>query len=157
MNEKLNEVTSVTFSLGPGANISAGRACRLTEQDAAITVRIRYGHAHPGLCRDLNDFHRQILGVENRWAQAWDPSDPGRVDSAPKGLGMADVQWRIVPASKLPAAATCLPLEEQGRFVWMIRMGFATPQLITEMNEYLARITGDGLWVQRWSDRPDTH
>ncbi|WP_046505925.1 hypothetical protein [Streptomyces odonnellii] len=157
MNVKLNEVTEVKFEVGPGTNIPVGRACRLTEQDGAIAVRIRYGHAHPGLCRELNGFHRQILGVEGRWAQAWSPADPDRVDSAPQGLGMAQVEWRIVPASKLPAKATCLPLEEKDQFVWMIRLGLATPQLCAEMNAYLARITGDGLWVQRWSDRPDTH
>ncbi|MFJ5114200.1 hypothetical protein ACIQAD_26570 [Streptomyces sp. NPDC088551] len=61
-------------------------------------MAIRYGHAHPDLCRDLNDHHKQLLGAEGR----------------------------------------------------VIRSGLATPRLCDEMNEYLTRITWDGLWVQLW-------
>lgn len=148
---KVNEVTRVNFLLGgKKEGIPTGRACLLTEDDGAITVAIRYGHAHPDLCRDLDEYHQQLLGAEGRWAQTWGPEGVDRVYKAPEGLGLAHVAWRIVPARELPERLTCMPLEVQGRFAWVIRSGLATPRLCDEMNEYLTRITGDGLWVQRW-------
>jgi hypothetical protein len=146
---KINEVTQVVFEIDDKGRIPAGKACRLLEADGCITVLIRPGEAHPELCRQLNEYHRQILGTEGSWAQNWD-EQASRVDEAPQGLGIAKVEWRIVPGSELPTGKDCFPLEELGSFVWAIRAGRGSKKLCAEMNAYLARITGDGLWEQRW-------
>ncbi|MFJ2675067.1 hypothetical protein [Streptomyces sp. NPDC087525] len=145
------EVTRVQFKLVSRRKLPRGRACLLREEAGAITVSIRRGKARKRLCSTLNGLHGEILGRRGRWAQDWDEVDgPGRVDQAPKGLHLAHVEWRIVPAAYLPPGVPCLPLEEKGRFVWLICEGYASPQVCEEMNAYLARITGDGLWRQRW-------
>ncbi|MFI5755658.1 hypothetical protein [Streptomyces sp. NPDC051569] len=146
---KINEV-QVQFHLGAAERrIPAGRACHLQETDGAIAVLVRHGEATQSFITRMNELHRVILGAEGHWAQHWN-AGTDRVDAAPKGLGIATVEWAIVPSSRMPRGVECLPLEEPGRFVWAIRAGSATPQLCAEMNTYLARITGDGLWVQHW-------
>ncbi|MFB6948927.1 hypothetical protein ACFV85_14780 [Streptomyces niveus] len=147
---KINEVTTVQFRTGTHVEIPADRVCRIVEDDGALTVHIKAGAAEQRLCDALNDLHRQILKTEGRWAQKWD-GQADRVDAKPQGLAQAEVRWRIERADRMPRGVDALPLEEEGRFVWLIREGLASDQLVTEMNAYLARITGDGLWEQRWS------
>ncbi|MFF1417441.1 hypothetical protein [Streptomyces sp. NPDC058280] len=146
----INESPRVSFEVGSRVSIPRHKVCRLIEQDGELAVHIRAGHADPQLCRDLSVFHRQLLGTEGRWAQTWDDKDPDRVNHPPQGLGLAEATWRIVPARMLPRGTSCLPLEARGWFIWVIRAGLATPRLCAEMNNHLARIVGDGLWVQRW-------
>lgn len=154
----IHEVTTVQFEVVSAMRqIPERRACILAEEAGAISVYIRDGHANKRLCDALNDLHKDLLGgAKGRWAQTWDDRDPQRVEVPPVGRGLADVQWKIVPASALPAGADCLPLEERGHFTWLIKEGFASQQLCDEMNVYLKRITGDGLWVQRWDDPPES-
>lgn len=153
---KINEVTTVEFRTGTRVEIAPGKVCRILEEDGALVVHIKQGEAEQDLCDALNDLHRQILGTEGRWAQSWDGRED-RADASPQGLRMAEVSWRLERADRMPRGDNCLPLEEEGRFVWLIREGLASPQLVAEMNDYLARITGDGLWVQRWGKRASSH
>ncbi|MFF2525934.1 hypothetical protein [Streptomyces liangshanensis] len=150
MQIKINEVTKVRFEVGVRGAIPAGRVCRIVEEDGGLTVHIRPGNASSRATSQLNQMHDQILGSEGRWAQAWDGGEPDRADRPAKGRGLAVVTWRIVTAHQLPRGMDCFPLEGEARFEWLFRPRAVTPQLCTEMTQYLARITGDGLWVQRW-------
>ena len=153
---KVNEAARFTLEVGAEEQIPAGRACRLIERDGAAIVYVRPGHAAPGLRTTMNAFLRVILEVDGRWAQIWD-CDAHRIDEAPKGLGLAEVEWQLTPGDLLPRGVPCVPLEEEGRFVWAIRGGLASQQLCREMNIYFKRLAGDGLWVQRWPDTDATH
>lgn len=144
----MQDVTEVRFEIVSDAHrVPAGRACRIDETDGVLVVQIRPPHATPALCQELNWHHRQILH-EGAWAQT--PVTAGRVEEPPAGLQIADVRWEIDSAGELPPQVPCLPLEGPGCFTWRIGKGHATQQLCDEMNEYLARIAGDGLWVQNW-------
>lgn len=146
---KINQVTTVEFRTGTRVAIPADRVCRILEEDGRLVVHIRTGAVEQRLCDALNLLHQQILGAEGRWAQNWDGTE-GRADAKPQGLHLAEVSWRLERADRMPDGVDALPLEEEGRFVWLIRDGLASQQLVDEMTEYLARITGDGLWVQQW-------
>ncbi|MFF2640352.1 hypothetical protein ACFVUB_11215 [Streptomyces niveus] len=153
---KINEVTTVEFRTGTRVEIPPGKVCRILEEDGALIVHIKQGEAEQRLCYALNELHRQILGSEGRWAQKWD-GRKDRADATPQGLRVAEVSWRLERAERMPRDVDALPLEEEGRFVWLIREGLASPQLVDEMTEYLARITGDGLWVQQWDKGASSH
>lgn len=149
---KINEVTTVEFRTGTPVDIPADRVCRILEEDGVLVVHIKSGEAEQRLCDALNHMHRQILGTAGRWSQKWD-GRADRADAAPEGLLLAEVSWRLEHADRMPTGVDCLPLEVEGRFVWLIRERLASDQLVAEMNDYLARITGDGLWVQQWGTK----
>ena len=150
---RINTAAQFNLTVGTAREVPAGRACRLIERDGSAVVYIRRGHAAPHLRTTMNDLLRVVLEVDGRWAQAWD-YDTHRIEQPPKGLGLAEVEWRVAPDELLPQGVPCIPIEEQGRFVWAIRGGLVSPQLCDEMNVYFKRLAGDGLWVQRWTGLP---
>ncbi|MFG2899559.1 hypothetical protein ACGFZH_21060 [Streptomyces zaomyceticus] len=97
------------------------------------------------MCVELNEFHRALL-AEKRWEQT-PITSPHRFEQPAEGLGIADARWE---RRALPAAVPCAPLEGLARFTWLIHEDDATERLCREMNRYLTRIVGDGLWRQNW-------
>lgn len=152
MNMLINEATRISFEIDRRAKIPAGKVCRLDEQDGGVTVLIRRGEARSNFCRTMTALHQQIQDADGPWGQTWDDGQRGsRVDESPQGLGLAECVWKIVSPARLPRGVDCLPLETPGRLVWAIRAGCASARLCDEMNAYMVRVVGDGLWVQRWA------
>ncbi|MEW1719813.1 hypothetical protein [Streptomyces sp. NPDC093109] len=153
--KKINKATRVTFHLDSAVPIPPGRVVRIVEGDGTLDVHVRKHEAKPELIAELNVLHAQILGAEEGWGQEWaDGAAADRADEPAENLEIADVYWRIARPGELPRRSLCTPLERKGRFAWVIRPGAATPQLCREMTAYLRRITGDGLWRQRWGGKP---
>lgn len=50
----------------------------------------------------------------------------------------------------LPGGRTVYPVEIEGELVWLVLRGEMSDKACSEMNEYLAFITGQGLWLQNW-------
>ncbi|NYE40729.1 hypothetical protein [Streptomyces fulvorobeus] len=153
---KVNPAAQFSLTVGTRGEISPRRVCRLVERDGSATVYIRRGHTAERLRDAMNEFLRVLLEVDGRWAQTWD-RDADRIERPPLGLGIAEIEWRIAPDALLPSGVPCVPLEERGRFIWAIRGGLASPEVIAEMNRYFKRLAGDGLWVQRWPGANPTH
>jgi hypothetical protein len=57
---------------------------------------------------------------------------------------------RMEFVDSLPGGRFVLPVETDGEIVWLVLRGQMTEQLFGEINEYLALITGNGLWSQNW-------
>ncbi len=64
----------------------------------------------------------------------------------------ANVRFKL--SDQLPDGMLHIPLEREGEFLWLIRTGHMTPELITEINKTLEHIIGNGLWEQRWGGDP---
>lgn len=50
----------------------------------------------------------------------------------------------------LPGGRAVMPVEEQGRFGWLVVQGHVTPQARSEMLSDLRHIVQSGLWRQDW-------
>ncbi|MFE9737304.1 hypothetical protein [Streptomyces sp. NPDC006477] len=142
----MNEVTEARYELVRGDRLPTGRVCRVQEAPGLAVVQILTGEATERLCDELNEFHRSIL-IEDRWIQT-PITDPDRIEHEAERLGVADAWWEL--RSDLPANILCVPLEQRARFTWLVRDGEASERLVREMNRYLKRIVGDGLWRQNW-------
>lgn len=51
----------------------------------------------------------------------------------------------------LPDGICVVLIERRGELVWLVRKGHMSEQLQEELNDVLAHIAGNGLWVQRWN------
>ncbi|MFE2556635.1 hypothetical protein ACFXGT_11455 [Streptomyces sp. NPDC059352] len=140
-------MTEARYELVDASKLPAGRVCRILEEPGLTVVRIMTGEATERLCEELNAFHRSIL-TEERWTQT-PITDPHRIEQPAEGLGIADAQWEL--DSSLPASIPCVLLEDLSRLTWLIHEDDATKRLCREMNRYLKRIIGDGLWRQNWT------
>src|SRR3954468_964599 len=105
-------------------------------------------HVREPLVWELNWIARQQVGM-GHWRQRW--TSDGRMQEAPKGLGIAMSRWEIVSSDRMPKGRHVFPVEEGGSCIWLIRGGSCTAALRDEHNQLLRRIAGDGLWVQAWS------
>ncbi|MFJ9027600.1 hypothetical protein ACIRQP_03590 [Streptomyces sp. NPDC102274] len=152
--EKLGEAPKVRFTTRPSVQIPAGRACRITEDKGALTVHIRAFHVASHFCDTMNVLCDQVM---EGWAQTWANDSPMRADEPPTGACLACVSWRIDQTGELPEGVDCFPLEKRGRFTWTIRKGVITDQLCAELNRYMERLVGDGLWVQKWEGAAPLH
>lgn len=73
------------------------------------------------------------------------PEDEGRTPDEDDAL---EVDMEFVDA--LPGGRAVMPIEEEGRFVWLVAPGHVSPQARTEMLKDLNHIIRSGLWVQNW-------
>lgn len=137
------------FKIVAADQLPPGRACRITEEEGSITVAIRRGDGTDDLCAQLVEYHGPLLG-QCRWVQTL-PASTKRIELPPQGLAIARASWQHIARHKLPSGAVCLPHERPGDFTWLLHEDHASDQLCTEMNRYLTRIVGDGLWLQRWT------
>jgi hypothetical protein len=128
-----------------------GKACDLREGRGWITARIPKRHATPSLLRQLTAKH-QLLLEQERWVQT-EPETSDRIEQPAEGHEIAEAFWHRLRGDKLPKGELCVFVELEGRIVWLVHEDHATQQLCDEINDYLARIVGDGLWRQRWPDR----
>jgi len=120
-----------------------GRVAYIDEVPGRADVHLLRGHATKAFCTRMNEMHKYILG-QPFWVQVWEPGVP-RLDGPAEGLGFGRARWELVPTGDV-----CTPIEREGAFVWLIREGHVSPQAVAQMNRYLQRIVGDGLWQQRW-------
>ncbi|MFD7978845.1 hypothetical protein [Streptomyces sp. NPDC059071] len=139
----------VRYEIARHNTLPTGRSCSITETDGLAVVQIRPGDATQALCDELNEYHR-IIFSEHRWFQT-PITDPQRLEQAPQGLAIAEAEWVIDHEGRLPAEIVVVPIENCARFTWLIRPNEASDQLAREMNRYLKRIVGDGLWRQNWT------
>ncbi|MFC8290040.1 hypothetical protein ACFUJ0_06240 [Streptomyces sp. NPDC057242] len=141
------KVTEARYELISGDRLPAGKVCRIQETPGLAVVEILTGEATERLCEELNEFHRSLL-AEERWLQT-PIVDPQRIEQAPEGLGIATAEWELRP--DLPTVLACAPIEKRNHFTWFIHQEHASTRLVREMNRYLLRIVGDGLWRQNWT------
>ncbi|MFJ2111975.1 MULTISPECIES: hypothetical protein [unclassified Streptomyces] len=133
----------------PDSELPQGRAVFLDEGPGWIRSRIGQSHITDEMRDPLAEKYRTVLVRQQRWVQTWGgDSDFGRLERPAENLGIAEAVWKIVPARRLLPGELCSPGEDDGRLVWSLRKGHVTPQLVDEMNVYLHRMVGDGLWIQ---------
>jgi len=125
------------------STLPPGKFVHIEEEPGRADVHLLRGHATKAFCTTMTEMHRYILGAPF-WVQVWEPGVP-RADGPIEGLGFAKASWELVPIGDV-----CTPIEREGGFVWLIREGHVSPQAVIQMNRYLERIVGDGLWQQRW-------
>lgn len=143
----MHEVSETRYELVKGRDVlPAGQVCRVLESSGLVVVQIHPLAATQVLCDELNAYHRVIHG-ERRWEQA-PGGAPNRVDQPAQGLTTAEARWVLDHRHRLPASVVCLPIEKRASFTWLIRPGEASEQLVCEMNRFLERVVGDGLWRQ---------
>jgi hypothetical protein len=94
-------------------------------------------HATKRLAGELNARHRVILG-ERRWEETDRAAHPA--------LRM----YRFALPGELPDDVPCASHEEEGAFVWLIRPGEMSPELMAKVNAWLADPDGGGRWRQNW-------
>lgn len=137
-----------SFELAHPELLPPGRACLLTELPDRITAHIGAPHASLPLLEQLTTQH-QVLLQQERWLQTgrW-YSD--RIDEPPQGRGIAEASWHLIPGADLPRGRLCLSVERRGSIAWLLHAEHATQQLCDEINAWLRRIVGDGLWRQAW-------
>lgn len=140
--------TSVVYHLAQPGQFPPGRLIHAQDRPGAIAdVYLHPLHVRSDLVWDLNWLNRQQVGY-GLWRQRWTAG--GRMLEPAEGLGYAESRWEIVPAAAMPRGRTVVPVEEEGGCTWLIRAGYCTAAARDEMNGLLARIAGDGLWLQHW-------
>lgn len=71
-------------------------------------------------------------------------------DAEEAGARPATPTARFMLVDSLPGGRYVFPVETDGEIVWLVLRGQMTEQLLGEINEYLALITGNALWSQNW-------
>jgi hypothetical protein len=94
-------------------------------------------HATKRLVDELNARHAIILR-ERRWEETDRPDHPG--------LRL----YRFARPGEIPDDMPCISQEEEGAFVWLIRPGEMSPELMAKVNAWLADPDGGGRWRQNW-------
>jgi hypothetical protein len=65
-----------------------------------------------------------------------------------------DVHIQFV--NSLPGGRAVMPVEEAGKFIWLVVHGHISPQAASEMETDLSHIIRSGLWRQNWQPpQPD--
>lgn len=139
---------SAVYHLGKSGQIPSGRLVHVDDQDGATAdIYLHPLHARSQLVWEFNLLTRHHVG-DGLWRQRW--TSEGRMQEPREGLDVAESRWEIVPASGMPRGRTVFASEEDGVCIWNVRSGYCTGELRDAMNEMLARIAGDGLWLQAW-------
>ncbi|WP_406157674.1 hypothetical protein [Streptomyces canus] len=77
-----------------------------------------------------------------------DEQPPAEEGHTPDEDHALEVDMEYVEA--LPGGRAVMPIEREGRFVWLVVEGHVSPQARTEMIKDLNHIIRCGLWVQNW-------
>ncbi|MFC7906413.1 hypothetical protein [Streptomyces nigra] len=57
---------------------------------------------------------------------------------------------KIEFVTALPDGRAVVPVEQEGKFAWLIAEGAMTEECRREMQAYLRHIVGTGMWTQNW-------
>jgi hypothetical protein len=95
-------------------------------------------HATERIISELNRRHAVILG-QHRWEETDRAAQPG--------LRL----YRFAQPGELPDDVPCESREEEGAFVWLVRPGEMSAELMAKVNAWLADPNGGGRWRQNWS------
>lgn len=147
-----NQTTSAVYHLGFQDRFSPGRLVHVEDHPGGwADIYLHALDVRNPLVSEFNRVTRHLVGC-GLWRQRW--TDDGRMQQAPRGLGIALSAWEIVPGNEMPRGYQVFPVEQDGSCIWLIRAGACTTALVDEMNAMLDRIAGDGLWLQGWYKRP---
>lgn len=143
--------TTVQYQIARLGQLPPGRVVDVTDRPGGhARILLHSLHASHRLADQLTHLHRHLIG-HGLWQQRW--TDDARMSRPPQGLCIAVARWEIVPARAMPSGHSCMPVEEDGSCIWLIREGHCTRALRDQMNQTLERVAGDGLWFQRWRPR----
>ncbi|MFJ9645030.1 hypothetical protein [Streptomyces sp. NPDC101206] len=129
-----------------------GLVCQVKETPGTAVTYILKGHATPEFAAFMSEVVRPVL-EPGGWHQYWEPGAP-RLELPPQGLGYATAKWEVI--TEEDADAILAPgelargVERAGAFVYLIRPGHASPELVDAFNAILDRLIGDGLIRQDW-------
>jgi hypothetical protein len=128
-----------------------GKVCDVREGPGWLAVRMHEREVTPQLLSQLNDKCQLLLGQE-RWAQT-EMEDDHRIEQPAEGREIATSSWHRLRDDQLPEGELCVFVELDGCCFGLIHEDHLTQQLCDEINDYLARLVGDGLWRQHWPDK----
>lgn len=89
--------------------------------------------------------------VNGSWRQRW--TRPGRMQQPAEGRGLAVSRFERVAGRLLPAGHVVYGIEDDGSCIWLVDEDECTHRIQNDMNDFLFRLAGDGLWVQCWLRR----
>lgn len=140
--------TSAVYHVAQLGQLPPGKLVHVEDRPGGVVdIYLHPLHARGELVWDFAWLMRHQVG-NGLWRQRW--TTDGRMTKPAQGYGIAESRWEIVPARSIPRGVTVVPIEEPGSCVWLIRSGYCTRAMRDAMNEMLARIVGDGLWIQCW-------
>ncbi|HZF92098.1 hypothetical protein [Streptomyces sp.] len=143
-----HQYSSAVYHLDFSGRIPSGQLIHVEDHPGEVAeIYLHRLHVRSPLLWQINWLTRQQVGY-GLWRQRW--TEDGRMCAPAEGLGVAVSRWDIVPASEMPSDCYVFPVEDDGSCVWLIRVGYCTVELQSEMNRMLERIAGDGLWLQDW-------
>jgi hypothetical protein len=139
------EVTEARYRVAANEDeIPQGRVVTVRDEPGVATVVVRPGHASNALLADIEEQQRSMLAL-GQWLRLAPGDEP-----EPGQDRVTEARWEIAPAGALPDNILCMPIEERGWHVWLIRPGEASEQLVAEMSELLTAMVRAGVWVQKW-------
>jgi hypothetical protein len=143
------EVTQARYRVATSDDeIPPGRVVTVIDEPGVATVIVRPGHATKELLVDIEERQRSMLAL-GQWMRLAPGTEP-----EPGQKRVTEALWALAPADKMPSGILCMPIEECGRHVWLIREGEASKQLVAELSELLTAMVRAGVWVQRWDEPP---
>jgi hypothetical protein len=146
-----NVGASIQFEGVSPDKLPPGRVCDVREGQGWLAVRMNEREVTPQLLRQLNRKCQLLLGQE-RWAQT-EMEDDHRIEQPAEGREIATSSWHRLRDDQLPEGELCVFVELEGCCFGLIHEDHLTQQLCDEINDYLARLVGDGLWRQHWPDK----
>jgi hypothetical protein len=123
--------------------IPPGHVVTFRDEPGLTTVIVRPGHATTAFLAAIEREQQAMLAL-GQWIRLADTDEAAA--NHPRRLFSAI--WRLEPA--LPNKVICMPCEEPGRHIWLIRPGEASEELVEEMSQRLTAFVRAGIWVQRW-------
>jgi hypothetical protein len=140
----------------PGDPRLNGALCGVKEIPGELHFYWSREHASEALARQLDRQNRH-LAETRQWYRHWAPGDTTEQRHTLEGRHWAgsDKAWvSRVPAERLPDGMACMPVELEGALHYLISEQEMSEALAREVNAWLARFIGDGLWRQGW-EGPD--
>lgn len=62
-------------------------------------------------------------------------------------------RFERVPGRLLPGRHVVYGVEDDGSCIWLVDEDECTQRIQNDMNDFLFRLAGDGLWIQCWLRR----
>lgn len=143
--------SSAIFEIVPKGTLPFGTVFRPVTRPGQLVIQAEerigsQGHLTKELCDELN--LATAAAIERKWSMAADDSaaSPKSTPEEPT------VGYRTVSGDQLPAGVLCLPLEDEGRFIWLIHEDHMTRAFAEELTAYVIYLVGNRIWVQTWGD-----